>query len=378
MSHQPVVWIYGNAEELAGSRAWVFTLRKQAQVLTLGPSQDPATQVVLPEPDLAPALESCPPELRPAACVNLALEPPRNLEGLPCPVLGWGGGKGPEGQLPVSPNQARQQILEAASHPWRPAWLESVQVNLPLGELLETYRPLVAAYPLNLEIGIDHRALDQLDQDSIAEAAGLLEGRRITAHLPFMDLVPGSEDPTVAAAALRRLEQAADWALALGAVQVVCHLGFHQWLHPDRPAFARRLADNLGPLLERLAERDCALMLENTFEPDPEPLVRCRNLLSPFGEVGYCLDVGHALCFSTTPLKRWWAALAPHLGELHLHDNDGSGDHHLACGQGAVDWELLRRGLDELERRPIFTLEPHREAHLWASLRGLERLWGAP
>ena len=32
----------------------------------------------------------------------------------------------------------------------------------------------------------------------------------------------------------------------------------------------------------------------------------------------------------------WAETLAPYLRHIHVHDNDGSRDQHLACGRGAI------------------------------------------
>ena len=191
-----------------------------------------------------------------------------------------------------------------------------------------------------------------------------------------MDLTPASVDPQVAAVAFRRLFKAADLALRLKATHAVLHMGFDSRLHREPAEFARRLARCLAPVMSRLAKGGCCLVLENCFEPDPNVLLLSRQALAEHGEVGFCLDVGHALAFSQTSLQDWWRALAPHLWEIHLHDNDTTDDLHWPCGWGAADWDFLGRVLREKQPRPVLTLEPHTEPHLWASLRNLERLWG--
>jgi sugar phosphate isomerase/epimerase len=258
--------------------------------------------------------------------------------------------------------------------------MSGANVNVPLRDLLGQYRHLVGLVPLNPEVGIDHLALDSLGQADLEQAASLLAGRRVSVHLPFGDLVPGSPDRQVAAVARARLEKAGQWALQLGAVQAVAHLGYETRMHPDAGLFAQHLAENLAPLAHSLASGGCRLALENTFELEPGPLLLCRQALSQRAgvEVGFCLDVGHALCFSRTALEHWWPALAPHLFEMHLHDNDGRGDQHLPPGWGRADWGFLAGQLARQVSAPLLTLEPHAEPHLWAALRALERLWGQP
>ena len=359
------------------SRMWISTLKKQAEVITLGPDGSPAPDVVIPPgAGLEQALEGCPPQLRPGACLNLAREAMPGLEGLPCAVFGYAGAKGPDGELGVRPNEAREKLLKAAEQGREFSWLPKVFVNLPLSDLLGRYQGLATGRAMNFEIGLDGQALDSLGPEEMDKAAGLLRGRRVTVHFPFFDLSPGGVDSLVAEASIKRLGQAVDAATSLKAEACVMHTGYHHPLHRDAAAFAERFKERMAPLTEKLSAAGIDLALENTFEPGPEPLVRCRNLLAAFGRVGFCLDVGHALCFSRTKLDIWLKALSAHLLEFHLHDNDASDDQHLPVGAGAVDWEMVKQAWDGLGQKPRLTLEPHNEGHLWATLRGLERLWG--
>ncbi len=373
-----VIWILARASGRRRAKALEEALAGRARVVSLGPAGDPPPHLELPpQGGLEPALESCPPELRPAACVCLEAGASRELDCLPCPVVGWGGGWGPEGELPADPGAAAAELLRRAGEGFRPAWMERVQVNLPLADLWGPYRELARSLPLNLELGLDARALDGMGDAELARLRGWLAGRRLTAHLPFMGLVPGSADPQVAELAGRRLRQGAEMALALGCIQAVAHLGFDHRYSYDPQDYARRAAEQLAPVARRLAEGRVRLVLENVFEAEPGPLLAAREAIVEAAgvEVGFCLDVGHALAFSRTGLAAWWEALAPHLGELHLHDNLGEGDLHLPPGWGRVDWAFLGRALGGLEEEPVLTLEPHREGHLWAGLRALGRLW---
>lgn len=380
-----VIWVCGSSAARQAAQPLIKVLAERASCLTLGPPGDPAPDLVLGgAPDLHQALETCPPELRPRACVWLGGEeepPPRGLEALPCPVLGWGGA-GPEGGLPPAVDQAAATVCETARQGLGLDWLPRVQVNLPLRELLGRHRNLAEAVPrLNLEVGLDFLALDGLGEADLKQAAALLADRRVTVHLPFGDLTPGSPDPKVRELARGRLMQAGQWARRLGAVQAVMHTGYDGRLHRPETDYAQRLADNLAPFLELLAGFGCRLALENTFEPEPAPLLVMQRALAEKtapGLVGFCLDVGHVLAFAQARLPVWWGALTPHLLEMHLHDNPGGSDDHLPPGAGMVDWAFLRQGLDALPFRPILTLEPHREGDLWASLRALGRLWGPP
>ena len=373
------IWIYSSPANRPQAGELARTLDGVAPVLGLGPTGYPAPDLDLgPEPDLALALESCPADLRPLACVCLDARPPEGLDCLPCPVYGFAGGAGPEGELPPEPDRAAAALGESAQIGGRFPWARAVKVNLPLVDLLGRYRALATASGFDFEVGLQAESQDALGQAELAEAKELLKGRSLTAHMPFLDLIPASRDPLVARAARQRMETGAEWALYLGARQAVMHLGFDQRLHRDPEDFTERFVDNLGPVVERLCRAGCRVVLENVFEPGPEVLTLVRKALDPAGGVGYCLDVGHATAFSQTPLEGWWRALAEGIWELHLHDNDGSDDQHLPIGWGCIDWAFVRKSLAELPQAPVLTLEPHNEPHLWGSLRGLMRLWGEP
>lgn len=377
----PVLWLVGAAPARKRAGALRAALPDDFQAISLGAAGAPEPALDLgPSPDMAIALEACPPELRPAAVLVLDHgQAPAGLEGMPCPTLSWGNAcPGCDAVAPADPAGAAQALALAARQGRRWPWLGQVQVNLPLRDLLGRFGSLAASVAVNPEVGIDHQALDNLDQAHVAQAAGMLQGRRVSAHLPFMDLSPGSPDPDIANASLERLKKAAGWALELGAVRAVAHLGYSADTHRDLGQFCRRLALGLAPLAARLQEGGCPMVLENTFEPAPAVLLAAREAILRAGgpAVGFCLDVGHAYCFSATPLHDWWRALAPHLGELHLHDNDGTFDYHHPPGSGVVDWAFLGRAIAALERPPLLTMEPHAEPDLWAFLRGLEKVWG--
>ena len=310
--------------------------------------------------------------------MNLLDNPPLGLDCLPCPVLGYRDAPGFEGSINGSAREAANMLLDAASRGYTPKWISHMQINLPLKDLLGKYRHIVENTLVNLEVGFDGPTLDRLSRDDLEEAKALLSGRRLTSHLPFIDLRPASADARVGRVAMQRLNQAADMAMELGARQAVMHMGYDHRLHRDLAGFAERMAKNLQPLLRKMQENGCRLALENVWEPGPEPLLAVLKTLGDEPGLGICLDLGHVYGFSQTPLSGWWPAVAPHVIELHLHDNDGLDDLHWPIGWGKVDWQMLYDGIKGLDTQPVFTLEPHNEPHLWASFRGLERVWGPP
>ncbi len=89
--------------------------------------------------------------------------------------------------------------------------------------------------------------------------------------------------------------------------------------------------------------------------------------------VGFCFDTGHMNAFSTTAMQDWLDDLGAFLTQIHLHDNDGHWDDHLAVGDGNIDFDILFGYIARCSKKPILTLEAHEETSLWKSLETLSR-----
>jgi sugar phosphate isomerase/epimerase len=229
-----------------------------------------------------------------------------------------------------------------------------VQVNLPFPFLQAGYLEKFLHLGLNPEIGLDAYSLGHYRPGDFRRAARAFHGagRRITLHGPFQDLAPGALDDGVLAASRRRLRQAFRYLPVFRPVAVVCHLGYE----------ARHYRGDQERWLARSAATEPELFLEVLGR------VGASNLQ-------VCFDVGHLLAFSTGDFPYWLETLAPVIGHLHLHDNHGDHDSHLALGAGRVP---LRETLDYLAhrgRRPLITLEPHQEGSLAPSLDYLAGIW---
>ncbi len=143
-----------------------------------------------------------------------------------------------------------------------------------------------------------------------------------------------------------------DMAHRLGGDVVIMHV-FEPEEAEARPRFweqIRRSLDDLAPFAQ---ERGVRLALENlprlrSDHSDPPTaqdveynfatLTRLFQEYSP-DYVGMCFDSGHAH-IGQDQLDQV-AALADRIIALHLHDNDGTDDHHRIPFTGAIDWERV-------------------------------------
>jgi len=68
----------------------------------------------------------------------------------------------------------------------------------------------------------------------------------------------------------------------------------------------------------------------------------------------------------------WIDELGGYVKELHLHDNFGQYDEHLPVGDGNFPFHDLFAMLKH-NKKPVITLEPHNEIHLWKTIENLKK-----
>jgi len=217
-------------------------------------------------------------------------------------------------------------------------------------------------------------------------------------HLPFYPSVPELKeqgrrwslldpDPAQRQVALVGAADGLRAAALLGAEVAVLHLGWQRDLWTEHShAHAREAVSQLLPVARAAGVR---LLLENIISSGTRAaaLLELLDEVDPAGEAGICLDLGHAHVDGGV-LAELRAAL-PRLAHLHVHDNDGTEDAHLAPGRGTIPWpevmDLLRAehysGFGALELR-----DPTRGSAgapelcraSAAELRGFRELWEQP
>jgi len=255
------------------------------------------------------------------------------------------------------------------------AVLKHVYVNMPWS-YLPRYRGLILGRGVHVEIGLGAEDLAGVPvSDVVKELETLREkGSSISVHGPFWDLCPGSIDPGIREVSRLRLRSLFEVVEQVMPAQVVCHTGFDPRHHRGhRETWIENSLSVWTPLVEWAQRLNVPLLLENVWEEDPGlHLELLERIDSPW--FGFCLDIGHQNSFSGVSLDQWLGALARYLREIHLHDNDGSYDLHRPVGEGNIDFDLLFSFLDSNSIDPALTLEPHKEEHLYRSLRNLAEM----
>jgi len=256
--------------------------------------------------------------------------------------------------------------------------LKQIQVNAPFTMLHEKYLSSFIKSGLNPEIGLDAFALDRFSRKDFVNVAGQLHERHlsITLHAPFVDLSPGSPDPSIEAVTRHRFEQMLKLLPIFKPKTVVCHAGYdwRRYLY-IRDSWIEKSIETWKWLGACIRDEGVRLTLENTYEDGPDDIKLLFEELEQL-HVGFCLDLGHQAAFGSSPLETWLQSLGKYIEQVHLHDNHGKEDTHLALGKGEIDFPKLFDYLKTTKKDPpVITLEPHKEKDLWPSVAYLEKIW---
>lgn len=249
-------------------------------------------------------------------------------------------------------------------------------INAPYLDLENGLLDLFIEHGLQPEIGLEGNFLYTRTMADFQRVAATLAKHKLfcTLHAPFFDLAPGALDPHIRAASREKLQMAFELIEIFQPKAIICHLSFEENKHAYKlQEWLQHSLETWQTLLHSAARFKVPVMLENTYEITPDRHTDIlKGLDSPLA--GFCLDVGHLMAFAHSPWQQWLPAMAPWLGHLHLHDNHGNQDEHLAIGQGNFDFTGLFNYLAANNLAPQITLEPHSAEDLWASLDTLASL----
>lgn len=238
---------------------------------------------------------------------------------------------------------------------------EKIYFHVPYRMLLASL-DRIGEKEINCEIYVDGKALDNYSEPEIERINSTFEkcGILKIVHGPFLDLNPGSRDPKIQGLTLERFVAAFKFCKKIKTNHIVLHSGFDPIFYKNASELFLKLSIPIWKeVLKAAAEEKIVIALENSIDPSPEIIVNLlEELSSPHLEA--CFDAGHYNVFGQ---KSIWEALEEYprnsIGELHLSDNKGDFDNHLALGEGDIDYKRLFMEIEKRGREPILTSEPH-------------------
>ena len=110
--------------------------------------------------------------------------------------------------------------------------------------------------------------------------------------------------------------------------------------------------------------------MENMFDTTPDLLEQLSERLEKYANYGVCLDYAHAFLSKESP-EIWAERLGRFVKHIHINDNDGVGDLHLAWGDGRLDREKFYECYEKYMRGATVLVET---SSMEDKIRSLERL----
>ena len=166
-----------------------------------------------------------------------------------------------------------------------------------------------------------------------------------TIHGVFFDICFNSSDELIKNASYTRARQTLGIAKRLNCKKIVFHtnyiVGFNSadykkmWV--DRNAIAYKT------FLKEYS--DIEILIENMFDENDELILK---LLKEVDDPRFrmCFDIAHAN-LSKESIKNWYNNCKPFISHIHINDNNGDSDSHLAIGSGSMDYNYVIDILNE-------------------------------
>ncbi len=186
----------------------------------------------------------------------------------------------------------------------------------------------------------------------------------VTLHAPFTDLNPATAFQPVKGAVAKTLVEFVKFGEYLGASMITVHPGsvHNEALVPQSTknsvAILRELVKEAGGTLTVNIENQTRTKSRYHF-PLASTFESLQLLLAEVEGAGFTLDSGHAHANGQDP-SELAERVGPRLAEVHLSDNNGMADDHLAPGAGTANLQPL---LERVAKSDVFVcleLDPHR------------------
>jgi len=200
------------------------------------------------------------------------------------------------------------------------------------------------------------------------------ERTKDTLHGAFLDICVNSQDEKIAKISRLRMRQSLETASMLGCSGVIFHTniipGFENdfylenWLDCHTEFYRGLLNEYKG----------INIYVENMFDLSPKMLLRLAENMKDCANFGACLDIAHAH-LSKVPAGEWIKELAPYIKHIHVNDNHGIKDEHLAISKGKINWTECLGLLDEYKIDASMLIEVNKGEDFEYSAKYLRSLY---
>lgn len=193
-----------------------------------------------------------------------------------------------------------------------------------------------------------------------------------TLHGAFLDICVDSQDPLIFRASDYRVRQCMDIAQKMGLRAVIFHTNYiaNFPLRSYQKGWVERNEEYWSKLLQYYPS--LTIYMENMFDDSPRLLAELAERLRDHPRFWVCLDIAHAK-ISGSPMIDWYEEMRPFARHLHINDNDGLEDLHMAAGTGTVCWQQFSKWCHSLSQPLSVLIEVRSWQELMASVRFLQK-----
>jgi len=237
-------------------------------------------------------------------------------------------------------------------------------MNFPIRPVLEEIHAIGSLGLDYLELAMDnpeaHYIVLRQQRDAIQQALDHY-GMFLICHLPTF-IHTADLTKSIREASLAELLNSLAVANELGARKVVLHPSFVGGMGRNVPELSRQYAIECLDTVARLEPKsDCRVCLENLFArltpfntPDDFEAVFER-----WPHLAMTLDVGHAFIDGRgmDRIFEFLQRFGNRIHHIHISDNFGQRDDHLAVGDGAINFKALIGALQQIHYDDTMTLE---------------------
>lgn len=241
---------------------------------------------------------------------------------------------------------------------------------------LEQYLELAKEYNLGFEYN-DFFMPDILDSkeklNDIVESYKKYELPQFsTMHGDFFDVIPFSFDSKIREISDLRIRQSLDVARQMKVQAVVFHTNYNPFLNTKQyiERWIKQNTEYWNSVLEE--NQDVNIYLENMFDTTPDILERLSEGLRHNSNFGLCLDYAHAAISGVKP-EIWAKQLGKYVKHIHINDNDGNSDLHLAWGNGNIDRNAFYDSYEKYMKEASVLIETNSYENITRSLTLLEK-----
>ncbi len=193
-----------------------------------------------------------------------------------------------------------------------------------------------------------------------------------TLHGAFLDICVNSQDPMIYRASDYRVRQCMDIAQRMGLRAVIFHTNYiaNFPLRSYQMGWVERNEEYWNQLLEDYPSM--TVYIENMFDESPRLLTELAMRLRDHPRFGVCYDIAHAR-ISGCPIENWYEEMRPLAKHIHINDNDGLEDLHMAVGAGTICWQQFSQWCQSLTQPPTILIEVRSWQELISSVNFLQK-----